>query len=505
MAVSVLPKAGIAKILYAAFLAVIVVWFNLRLSYLDARTNHISSVSTPVGTNSSLPSFSGYRRDQNFLQLQPLFFNDSDFMVLSAFLDTRPLLEGSSPVVVVIGTARAAAVENGLKNLRCKIQTDDGEVLITPAGMERYGNGHGCPYDQVTLFRCRLPDKPERTWGAFTDSFESVTLIRTGRHANLGVSLPIQPTELHLSGNTPFDGNQDPRLVDSGCTRNSTDEKCHNFGICVAPIRGDRYADTINEFLDHYNRLAGAPSLVTFMIYNDSAGNATSRALKERRGLDRIQLIEWSVDHPSFPGMFNKLNGALWYNGQVMMMADCIYRLMGKVRWVGVMDLDEFVIGRCNGAARLVDIFQRAMGPHLHREQDGVSRTSSSPWPYSFSFRCAVFPLECIKTVAVDGILGHVWRSNYYGTRDRTKYFLDPLRVGIPAVHYVLSYTADDAKEPLVEVEVPTEIAAMHHYRGPDEGLAFNRKNCSEENSILDLAATALVVKPECPSRKEPL
>jgi len=441
-------------------------------------------------TTLSLPNVT-YEEDEEFeealqIQFQPLFPADSDFWVISAFLDQRPLLENiDSPLsIIVLGVGHREKMD-AFGDLSCQVRFDDEQIFVSPARLTRYIDDRVI-FDDATMLHCDLPYKPESVdWCPIIRSVKSVSFIRPADNTS-SISLPVDHVDLNFcQRDESLVDAIDERLVENNCSANSTDPECHSFGMCISPIRGDKYASNVDEFLNHYIRLAGG-SRILFMMYNASAGPKTSKVLNERSVQDDIRLLQWRTEHPEFPGFFADFNKVIWENGQTLMLLDCLNRLIGKVRWLGVVDLDEYIVGRCDGAESLIDIFRHATGSdRLSSDQfQDQPRWSSGPWPCSFSFRSAFFPLVCKQPHPVESIFDYVIRSDWFPVHDRSKYFVDTLRLGRPFVHYPKSYVGDVVPGSVQEVIVPVELAAVHHYRhddrASDENPHLQTENCSE-------------------------
>jgi hypothetical protein len=117
------------------------------------------------------------------------------------------------------------------------------------------------------------------------------------------------------------------------------------------------------------------------MVYNDSSsGPQTSSILSSlARSKDRvIKIINWKLQTPNFPDLFKIFQQNVHENGQMLAVNDCLYRFAGVVDWVGVVDLDEYVVGKCTSSLKAI-----------------FNSTDPTPYTVAFQFRSAFFNGTC--------------------------------------------------------------------------------------------------------------
>jgi hypothetical protein len=226
-------------------------------------------------------------------------------------------------------------------------------------------------------------------------------------------------------------------------------------GICVAPVRGDIYADEIHHFFRHYREFAQGD--VRFLIYNHSAGLGTSKAIAASKiAGENVHVLQWVLENERFPETFG-LSASIFYYGQMLAINDCLLRMVGHVRWVGYVDLDEFIVPRLPGFTSLPDVFAAA-----HPEGHEV--------PASFMFLNAIFHGECstpmAKSVDVSPPDRALYRSPaFFPPRKRSKIFSNPLAVSEQGIHWVRTYL--DSEQLEMDEDISRVMASLWEQTRP--------------------------------------
>ena len=140
------------------------------------------------------------------------------------------------------------------------------------------------------------------------------------------------------------------------------------MGVCVKPLYNqyDR-ALWLLEFIEMYS-LLGATD---FVFYNHSIGPNVEAVLRHLTGQNetnkRVQVLPWNLPIES--------QMRIRTEAQFTALNDCNFRLMNRVKYAAMVDVDEFLI------------------PHRHPNLTSLLNELNRPQIASFSFRNAFFYL----------------------------------------------------------------------------------------------------------------
>lgn len=83
------------------------------------------------------------------------------------------------------------------------------------------------------------------------------------------------------------------------------------------------------------------------VIYNTSCGPDLDRLLRSYSQEGFVEMVPWPIDqhlNPSKGWLFSEHGGDVQYFGQLATLNECIYRSMGRSRYVLLNDIDEIVM-----------------------------------------------------------------------------------------------------------------------------------------------------------------
>ncbi|KAM8934329.1 beta-1,4-galactosyltransferase galt-1-like [Pelodytes ibericus] len=229
-----------------------------------------------------------------------------------------------------------------------------------------------------------------------------------------------------------------------------------NFTVCISTMFGNyRNALQFIQTMEMYTIL-GAQKVT---LYLKNCSRQMEEVLQYYAQEGTLEVIPWPIDRylkPSSRWNYNNDGTEIGYYGQMTTLNDCIYRNMYKSKYVLLNDVDEIIL------------------PFQHRNWESLMESLERKYPNSgiFSFENHIFP----QTVATDvdfsqisswrevpgfNILQYVHRepdrSDYFNAR---KMIVDPRKVIQTSVHSVLKSHGST-------IEVPLDIALVHHCRGP--------------------------------------
>lgn len=382
-----------------------------------------------------------------FTDTPPVFLKnyiDQDFIILvSAFVDYRYLsFNSSGPLRVtinaVVNKKRLLVSEN--KGLVCifRVHSDDVlEAFNSSASVKLSGDDHSRPYNPAAV-ECILPEELH----LFRDIQVSI-----GYKEKFN-SLKDMPW-LNLIFNL-----KSKRVATNTSLLHSMN---HSSVICVPPIRGDLYKDTIVEWIEFY-RIIGVSH---FVLYDHSIGPQTSEILKQYENKGTVSIIPWKI--PSCEEIYReekKLNqsstGSLctgkkfWvhYYGQHGAVHDCLLRAVGFSRWIGFLDIDEYVLPRIPNVFTLQELFQNKSSQQASvlksTEESLILSVPGFHFLNQFSFpECKAVPIERFSKYDIP----LKRRNNLIGTStflfqnltspswSRSKVFLNPLVIKRHGIH----------------------------------------------------------------------
>jgi hypothetical protein len=270
----------------------------------------------------------------------------------------------------------------------------------------------------------------------------------------------------------------------------------------VPPVRGDIYADSILDWLAYNGALAEGRA--TFMVYVDSiAGERVSAILKnlQNKGYMNVSLIFWDLapqSNPSLFAAFREFEGSrvmrLNMNSQMLAINDCMFRMIGVADWVGIFDLDEYIVGRCKEASTLTNMFGLSGG------EESVAA--------GYMFQSAFFDGTCKNTTTVSRYPfdSTAFRRRWLPPGTRSKMFVDPRFTYVQGIHHTHSSVNQHrgvqdqrllaAPRMPACVVVPKKVGALHHYRYLPKEKRNVRECVVSDDLFLD--TSAFNETPEC-------
>jgi len=105
-----------------------------------------------------------------------------------------------------------------------------------------------------------------------------------------------------------------------------------NFAVCVPPLYGSLMPATLVQFVE-LTRLLGAEH---FVFYVGSVSEPVRRVLEAYEADDVLTTIPWVLPAVTVQ--------SVWYNGQLLVANDCLYRTSHAFRHVAFNDVDEFIV-----------------------------------------------------------------------------------------------------------------------------------------------------------------
>lgn len=234
-------------------------------------------------------------------------------------------------------------------------------------------------------------------------------------------------------------------------------------------------APYLKEWIEYYYRLIGVEH---FYLYDNESNDNFREVLAPYVAQGIVDLISW----PSIPEHWKQIaNGEYYWAGyQYGAFDDCIQRALGNSEWVGLFDIDEFLLP-LQGPQQGVEL--------LHRLLD-----EASPEIGTFSFLMTNFGTSHIEKIPegmyVTDLL--LYRQEKYWNldfRSTTKCIHRPKAVDHCRAHYAF------LKDGFRPEGIPPEKIRINHYRvrGISECLNKRRHHPATEEWCNELFDNSIV------------
>lgn len=249
------------------------------------------------------------------------------------------------------------------------------------------------------------------------------------------------PAETEVVRLTVLRTRPDRKSVDAGFPVNSDGR----IGVCIPPLFGRFTARILTDFIE-LTRILGADHL--FFYVPQPLPAEVRLVLNRYARLGVVTAVPWSVP---------TVDTAIWYNGQLLSINDCLYRSMHAFKYVSFNDLDEFVVPhRHSNWTEMLDALRLLRLPEVQR---------TSPVHCGYSFKSAFFdPLAGNGPVTghrVDYELESNLRTRAF-SRVRNKLIVIPVLIFELGIHH-MSRPVEVGGCSIIKVE--PEVAFLHHYR----------------------------------------
>ena len=288
--------------------------------------------------------------------IPPVFLKssiDQDFIFLiSAFVDYRfQLFNASEPLRVTVNAMvnKQRFVNSRRKGLFCIFRVkfeNNFKTFSSRASVHLFDDDHGRPYNSA-IVECILPKELHLPQQVQVSIGNRNMLKRLNDMSWL--KLIFNSRSMSVVKNTAL-----VHLMN------------HSAVVCVPPIRGDKYKDSIVEWIEFY-RIIGVSH---FLLYDLSIGKQTLEILKlyEKKGI--VSIFPWKI--PSCQEIYHMENtskesfarfscsdGKFWvhYFGQRGAGQDCLHRAVGYSQWIGFLDIDEYMLPRTPSLFTLPELF----------------------------------------------------------------------------------------------------------------------------------------------------
>lgn len=231
------------------------------------------------------------------------------------------------------------------------------------------------------------------------------------------------------------------------------------FSVCVTPLNLNyNNANQLIEMLS-INQLMGVSHIY---FYNYSTGNATDKIFHEFSRRRFVTVVPWNLPMkvhiwPIPDGYVEEVK----YFGQMAMLNDCLYRNMGRYKYVAFADLDEYLIPRRHR--------------NWHELLDSIEfPASTKAWMFRNTFFKTEWPSapdmannRTIAALHAMSLLKVRRETTISPPYQRSKMIVDPLAVNIIGVHNVWEFCdkGPSSTEAFSTSVLSVEDGVCHHYR----------------------------------------
>ncbi|XP_064594361.1 beta-1,4-galactosyltransferase galt-1-like [Liolophura sinensis] len=215
------------------------------------------------------------------------------------------------------------------------------------------------------------------------------------------------------------------------------------LGVCVPPLFGAVERDSLMEFIEA-TMVLGANH---FLFYDYEMSDDSRDLLRFYQNVGTVTVLPWGIPFP---------DASIWYHGQSVAIADCLFRTMGHFDWVTFNDIDEFIVPR--GEITSSGTIPEFLVAYGKLNMSGFSTIAS------LGFQSAIF---YTPTSLVTNIKSNTFKSMISVKRTKTvskvltKQIVRPERVFELGIHHLSSALHANFTGHLVS----QNIGLLHHYK----------------------------------------
>ena len=220
-----------------------------------------------------------------------------------------------------------------------------------------------------------------------------------------------------------------------------------NFTICLGPLFNISKANSLIEFIEMH-RILGVEK---FAFYDHNIRTKVLEHLKfyTRNGI--VEVLPWKIPHDG---------RGIYYQGQIGMLNECLYRYMFRTKYIAFIDLDERIIPKQDFTwTELIYRLEQNISQEMRSETCGFSFRNvffNTKWPDDKES-----PLNQNSSVRIQTLMKTRRQVFIQAHTVRSKAIVNARMVDLMTVHYVqISY---NSKSQMYVVH--PSVAALPHYR----------------------------------------
>lgn len=286
-----------------------------------------------------------------------------------------------------------------------------------------------------------------------------------------------------------FSGSRKPyavSLVDKKCgepknivtIHSNNIEKKRNFTVCTTPLNFHyNRAYELIEWIE-LNRILGVNF---FTLYNHTTGPDVNRVLQyyEKQGV--LEVIQWNL--PMGVDTWPRTNTPveIHYFGQLAASNDCLRRNRNFTKYLVIIDLDEFIIPRAEGAITLSQMMEKLpeSGSYVFCNTFFREDWNDTAINFENKDRATQFQLNTLLKLNRE--------KKIFPHNSRSKYIVQPFGAEVLGIHQ--TWQMSDKRNHLVS----KDVGLVHHYRNWEN--PFDKIARVEDRTVLDKFKTVLIGK----------
>ena len=407
------------------------------------------------------------------------FIEVNEISVFSAYYDKRGGVENT--FVRIFGLMHGDSKEN----LVCGFKGDEKRQWILAEKHEMCEN-HGKLYGGY-MFNCKIPGYikvvPKTV---YLHSLSSIS-VKIPLNISDAIALDVKHIKLKREkskSNFEKDVKKTYNTGNGNANNKTKFKEDLRIGVCVSPMYGKINLSNLIQCIELL-KLQGVNHII---MYKMKISKSAQILLDYYQTQGQITVVNWTL--PSFIR-----TNQIWYNGQIIMIQDCLHRAMGNFDYLSFLDLDEAIIPRLD--FHWSDLINRLEFLSINEDPNAITA--------GFSFESAYFDPESqdnhVDSFQKLSFLNALQRNKVL-SHHRTKVIVKPELVKEMGIHHVSStinlmgHTIDlmgtgtnlmgQIKNVTIH-KVRDDIGLIHHFKGcsaqMDPGMICD--NSIEDKSIL--------------------
>jgi hypothetical protein len=347
---------------------------------------------------------------ENYVELRETTFRKvGEIYFFSAYFDNRPNIK---PQIRIITLKRL----NSSQNIGCAFKYQNHWIRVYANKYEMCEN-HGRFYGGW-MYNCDVPEQ------FIDEDVLSTSDIQLFNSNNLDMLVPINITSKTHSYHDKWKSNLFGQITKT-------------IGICVPPLFGEINLSMLIQFIE----LGKLQGITHFTFYLYQVKDSIRKILNYYQEKGEVTLIDWILP----PDISSR---EMWYNGQILSIQDCLYRNMARTKYLGFLDLDEFIIP--------VEFF--TLTDLINSYKNNLSNFSDIS---AFSFQSAFFDPKQLPDPSQQLKVLQLLKRNSKISQVRAKLLTQPQNVFELGIHHV----SKPVSETKMVISVHPKVAKIHHYR----------------------------------------
>lgn len=272
--------------------------------------------------------------------------------------------------------------------------------------------------------------------------------------------------------------------IDSEC-RNESDKisiqtirgdalPSYHYGVCLHKAVG---SEVQPQVLLDWVKLNIALGAQTITIYLQTVSDAITDALRTYITNGIVEILDWKVEQPF-------VDSPSKHGAQTGVIADCIYHNMNRVKYLALIDLDEFIVPQ---KYHTIPELLGDLNPQHNKTQPVASYVFWSANMYDNGTPLSTVSYlmkHCLSLTNTSWIPVYFKRTQscYNRAVNTRKIIVQPMGIKTSWVHNILTHLSGYEKELIV----PEEAGSMRHYRFHWSGFSAGCRTPKVTTFVMD-------------------